>query len=72
MDYNFYLFLGKYPVRIPKGGHLPNWDSEFYINGKRVKDENKTRDFNDATMDYGDYSVGDYEKKTYDEIKHLI
>ena len=45
---------------------------EWYINGEWVEDADMSLDFNDAMMDFGGWSLSDYENLTESEAMKLI
>lgn len=45
---------------------------EFYRDGQWVEDEKRNRDFIDAMMNYGDYTVEDIEPLSEEEAYQLM
>lgn len=75
MKYAYYDFRG----RIARGNaEVLDYDDlrtrfEFYAgDGKWVKDEMRSLHLSDAMMDYGDYSVFDYDDLTEEDAKKRI
>ncbi|MDR2972456.1 MAG: hypothetical protein LBU83_11100 [Bacteroidales bacterium] len=65
----YYLLMGHRLARS-KDGSLGNY--EWLINGEWKEDTDRSLALNDARVDYGDYSVSDYDDITPEIAEELI
>lgn len=68
IEYKYYLLQNCWLARLKEGCYILD-DKEFFKCGKWVHDNELNLRLNDCIMDYGDYSVFDYEE--IDEEKAL-
>ncbi len=70
MKYDYFKF-GKDIARLEKDKGC-TYSKEFYRNGQWVKDEKRNKDLTDAMMNYGDYSVDDFDQLSEEEAMEYI
>ncbi|MCI5797736.1 MAG: hypothetical protein MR024_03875 [Firmicutes bacterium] len=66
IKYEYYDFLG----HLARCSKLK--PTEFYENGKWIQNERRALHLHDAMMDYGDYSVLDYDDLTEEQAMEMM